>query len=274
MKKTLRVLLPVILVVAIILCAAWYLLVYDRPFTRDVLLSVARYSEDNGNHSMAAWFYGMAYKQSGNSDAVAIELAEQYKSIGNYTKAEYTLTNAITDGGDIELYIALSKTFVEQDKLLDAVKLLDNVTNPEVAQELNKIRPAMPTVSPAPGFYNQYISVEVSGDQNTIYANQKTCYPSVHNDLYKDAFTLKDGENTIYALSVAENGLVSPLLVSGYTIGGVVKEMEFADATIERHVRNLLSADDDQLLYTNDLWTIKSYTVPSGAKKLSDLQVL
>ena len=179
MKKALRIIFPIILVFAIILCAGWYLLVYDRPFTRDVLLSAARYSERHGNHSVAAWFYSTAYKQSGNSDAVAIELAEQYKSIGNYTKAEYTLTNAIADGGEIELYIALSRTFVEQDKLLDAVKLLDNVTDPAVKAELEKLRPQMPVASPAPGFYNQYISVEVFSDNNQVYANQLADFPSV-----------------------------------------------------------------------------------------------
>ena len=35
-----------------------------------------------------------------NGDAAgAIELAEQYKSSGNFTKAEFTLSNAIADGG-------------------------------------------------------------------------------------------------------------------------------------------------------------------------------
>ena len=272
MKKALRIIIPILLTVAIVLCAAWYLLVYDRPFTRDVLLSVARYSESKGNHSMAAWFYGMAYEHSGNSDAVAIELAQQYKSIGNYTKAEYTLTNAIADGGDVDLYIALSKTFVEQDKLLDAVKLLDNVTDTTVKQALEELRPQMPTISPEPGFYNQYISVELSGGEHAVYANQKALFPSTQKDQYTKAFTLTDGENTIYAIAVAKNGLVSPLSVSGYTIGGVVKEMEFEDKAIEKAVRQLLSADDEQQLYTNDLWQIKTFEVPSGAKKLTDLQ--
>jgi len=274
MKKALRIIIPILLVAAIVLCSAWYLLVYDRPFTRDALLAAARRCESRGDHSVAAWFYGMAYEQSGNSDAVAIELAEQYKSIGNFTKAEFTLTNAIADGGDVSLYIALCKTFVEQDKLLDAVKLLDNVTDPEVLQELEKIRPKAPTVSPEPGFYNQYISVELDGNNHTVYANQNALFPSVNGDQYTKAFTLVDGDNTIYALAIAENGLVSPLSVFGYTIGGVVKEMVFEDNAIEKAVREVLAVDDSKLLYTNDLWQIKSFEVPSGAKKLTDLQYM
>lgn len=274
MKKALRIIIPILLTVAIVLCAAWYLLVYDRPFTRDVLLSFARQSESNGDHGLAAWFYGMAYKQSGNSDSVAIELAEQYKSIGNYTKAEFTLTNAIADGGEVELYIALCKTFVEQDKLLDAVKLLDNVTDPAVRDKLAELRPKTPAISPAPGFYNQYIAVEIATGDDIVYANQNALYPSVKNDQYESPFILHDGENTIYALAVSDSGLVSPLLVSGYTVGGVVKEMEFADKAIEAVVRELLSVADDTVLYTNDLWKIKNFEVPANAKKLTDLQYM
>lgn len=274
MKKALRIIMPVILILSIIVCSVWYLLEYDRPFMRDALLSVARYSERHGNHSMAAWFYNKAYTQSGNSDAVAIELAEQYKSIGNYTKAEYTLSNAIADGGDVELYIALSKTFVEQDKLLDAVKLLDNVTDPAIQKALEDLRPKAPSVSPEPGFYSQYISVGFTDSENAIYANQNAQFPSTNGDLFTESFTLVDGENTIYALSVAENGLVSPLQISSYTVGGVVKEMHFEDSAIEQAVREMLSINEDKQLYTNDLWTIKNFEVPKGAKKLADLQYM
>lgn len=274
MKKALRIILPILLSLAIVLCTAWYLFVYDRPFTRDVLLSVARYSEDQGNHSVAAWFYNLAYTQSGNSDSVAIELAEQYKTIGNYTKAEYTLTNAIADGGGVDLYIALSKTFVEQDKLLDAVNMLDNITDASIREELEKLRPESPSISPAPGFYNQYISVELVTDTGTIYATHNAEYPSVNSAQYVQPFSLTDGENVIYSLCIAENGLVSPLNISGYTVGGVVKEMTFTDSKLEQSLRATLSVDGDTTLYTNDLWGIQSFNVPKGVKDLSDLQYL
>ena len=115
MKKGIRILIPILLSLVIIFCTIWYLFVYDRAFTRDMLLSFARYSETQGKHEIATYFYNAAYSQSGNSDSVAIELAQQYKSGGNYTKAEYTLSNAIADGGGVDVYIALCKTYVEQD---------------------------------------------------------------------------------------------------------------------------------------------------------------
>ncbi len=272
MKKFVKIIIPVILTITIVACLIWYLFVYDRGFTRDMLLNVARYSESHGNHNVAAWFYNQAYSQSTDNESVAIELAEQYKSIGNFTKAEYTLSNAIADGGGIDVYVALCKTYVQQDKILDAVNMLNNVTNEEVKAQLESIRPAAPTAAPEPGFYNQYISATLTAENGTLYASTSVKYPSVPADLYTAPIQLQDGENMIYAVTIAENGLVSPLAFFGYTVGGVVEKMEFADSSVEAEVRKLLSVPAEKILLTNDLWTIKSFTMPANATSYGDLK--
>lgn len=272
MKKTLKILIPILLAVVIVVCTCWYLFVYDREFTRDVFVSCARVSESQGNHNIAAWFYNLAYSQAGDNDAVACELAEQYKASGNYTKAEYTLSNAISDGGGIELYIALCKTYVEQDKLLDAVNMLNNITNPEIKAQLDALRPAAPTVLPDPGFYSQYISATLESTDGDIYINTDGQYPSTDSTPYSEPIPLTDGENTIHAITVSDNGLVSPLSIFAYTIGGVVEAVDFADPAIEASVRKLLDISDDKKVFTNDLWTIREFTVPSSAKKYDDLR--
>lgn len=276
MNKAIRIIIPLVLILAIIICTGWYLLIYDRAFTRDILLYTARYLEENGNHRASTWFYSNAYKQAGNSESVAIELANQYKAIGNYTKAEYTLSNAIADGGGVDLYIALCKTFVEQDKLLDAVNMLNNVTNKDIKAQLDSLRPSAPTCTPNPStsgaFYTQYITVTVSAENGTLYASSNGEFPSINKDEYTQGITLKDGENTIYAIAVAENGLVSPTAIFGFTVGGVVKEMEFADPSVEAAIREKLGATADKVLYTNDIWTITDFTLPADAQDLSDLK--
>lgn len=280
MKKVIRVLIPILLTLAILLCMAWYLFIYDREFTRDVLLHSARYFESDGNHTTAAWFYNLAYRQAGNNDAVAIELAQQYKDAGNYTKAEYTLSSAIADGGSTDLYVALCKTYVEQDKLLDVVKLLDTVCRPDskvdplVKEQLNAMRPTAPVAHQAPGFYNQYISVTLESTKGTLYADASGEYPSIHTDAYLAPIKLTDGENTIYAVSVSENGLVSPLSIFGYTVLGVIEEVRFADPAIEDAVRSALGVTANKHLLTNDLWPITSFTVPAEAETLTDLKYL
>ena len=112
MKNSTKKLVPFLLVVLIIASIVWYGFVYDRDFIRDMLLSQARYNSTNGNPTLASWFYDLAYEYSGQDEHVAIELANQFKQDGNYTKAEYTLSNAIADGGTAELYVALCKTYV------------------------------------------------------------------------------------------------------------------------------------------------------------------
>ncbi len=276
MKKTIRIVLPIILAAAIVACTGWYLFIYDVGFTRDVLLHAARYCESNGNHSASAWFYNCAYRHADDSDAVAVELANQYKESGNYTKAENTLSKAIADGGGVDLYIALCKTYVEQDKLMDAVNMLNNVTNKDVKAQLDMLRPTAPTCSPDPAsagdYYTQYITVTVSTGNGSLYVSSDGEFPSVKEDRYLNGITLKDGKNVIYAVCVADNGLVSPTAIFSFTVGGVVEKVSFVDPAVESALREILAADAEKVIYTKDLWTIKEFKVPADAADLSDLR--
>ncbi len=274
MKKAIRILIPILLTVAILFCTAWYLFVYDRDFTRDMLLSGARFFESKGNHTIATWLYDCAYEQAEHSDAVALELAEQYRSSGNYSRAEYTLTNAISDGGGLELYTALCKLYVEQDKLLDAVNFLNKVADPDMKAALDAMRPADPITDQTPGFYNQYFSVNLSAADGKLYASTTESYPSVKADLYKGPIPLVAGENTIYAMTVGDNGLVSNIAIFGYTIGGVIEEVKFSDPAMEAEIRGLLEVASNKVLFTNMLWGIKEFTVPEGAASYQDLRYL
>ena len=272
MKKFLRIFIPIVLALAVVFCSGWYLLEYDTEFTRDILLSCARNNQNRGNHRIATWFYNRAYAQAKGGDDVAIELAQQYANSGNYTKAEYTLTSAISDGAGADVYIALCKTYVEQDKLLDAVKLLGNITNADIKAQLEAQRPQMPTVSPDPSFYTQYVSVTLQSDGATIYASTDGSYPSVKTGLYSEPIPLSEGETEIYAVAVAENGLVSPVSISKFTIGGVIEKVEFHDAAIETQVRTQLQVGAETELLTNALWTLTEFTVPADATDYTDLK--
>lgn len=274
MKSSLRRIVPILLVILIIASVLWYCLVYDRDFTRDMLLKQARYQSTHGNPALASWFYDLAYQHSGQDEIVAIELANQFKAAGNYTKAESTLSHAIADGGTADLYIALCKTYVEQDKLLDAVNMLDSITDPAIKAELDAQRPSAPSATPTPGFYSQYVSVAVSSSDGTLYCTTDGEYPSTGDAPYSEPITLPTGETSIYAVSVADNGLVSPLSVLGYTIGGVIEPVEFEDFHMEQAIRETLGADADSILYTSDLWKITTFTAPANADSYADISKL
>lgn len=271
MKKAFKIIVPILLSLVVLGSIAWYLLVYDSSFTQELLLSQARRLENRGKHSAAVWVYNLAYSHSGEDGVVAIELADQYKGIGNYTKAEFTLSNAIADGGSAELYIALSKTYVEQDKLLDAVRMLDNIADPQLKAELDALRPAAPVLAPEPGFYNEYVELSVASDEGTLYVTTDGNYPTTGNAPYTAPITLGAGETKVQALTVGENGLVSPVTAATYTIVGVIEPITFQDPAIEELVRRELNYSDTTVIYTNDLWSFEELTVPEEATVYADL---
>lgn len=274
MKKALKVIIPLLLSLAVICSMAWYFLVYDQAFTKDMLLWSARTLEQEGQHELAAWLYNITYQQASYEDDIAIELSNQYKTIGNYTKAEYTIAEAIAANPTTDLYIALCNLYVQQDKLLDAVALLDTITNPEIKAELDAMRPEAPILTPEAGFYSQYVTVEATTNASTLFVNTHNQFPTTEKDLYTGPITLPEGETVIYAIAVNDNGLVSPLTVNGYTIGGVIELVNFSDPAMEAAMRSAIGADEDDAIFTNALWNVKSFNVPDEAAILSDLAYL
>lgn len=274
MKKAIRFLVPALMVLAIIVSILWYLFVYDRAFTRDSLLQQARFQDQHGNSRISSLFYDMAYGFSGKDENVAIELANQYKEDGNFTKAEYTLTNALNAGPTAELYIALCETYVEQDKLMDAVNLLDNIRDPEVKAQVDALRPSAPQTDYPAGYYNQYMDIHLSSTGETIFFTTNGEFPSVEGPVYDIGIALPAGETTVYALSVNDSGLVSSATVLAYTITGVIEPVEFTDPAMEAAIRELIGADAEDTVMTNQLWDIKEFTAPADVESFEDLSQL
>ncbi len=274
MKKTSKVLVPLLLAALIVASLIWYLFVYDRAFTRDTLLQQARFHDTHGNSRMSSGFYDAAYAFSGHDEDVAIELANQYKGDGNFTKAELTLTVALNNTPTADLYAALCRTFVEQDKLLDAVYLLENIQDPAIKAEMETLRPAAPISDFAAGYYSQYMDIHLTSSGNTIYYTTDGDYPSTAEEPYSGAISLPAGETTVYAIAVSDAGLVSPLTALGYTITGVIEEVTFSDPVMEAAIRELAGASADETVYTNALWNITDFIVPEGVTVYDDLALL
>ena len=274
MKKTMKFLVPLALGLLIIASIIWYLFIYDRDFTRDTLLQQARYHDIGGNSRLSSWFYDAAYNFSGHDENVAIELANQYKHDGNYTKAEYTLTSAINSMPTVELYTALSRTYVEQDKLMDAVNLLDNLSNPEIKAAIDAQRPAPPEPSSPVGYYSHYIDLQLASPAKYVFYTTNGEYPSINGAVYQGAITLPAGQTTITTVAVSESGLVSPLTTLDYTVTGVIEEITLEDPAMDAAIRALIQADADDLLLSSHLWDITEFTAPAGVKSFADLKYL
>lgn len=272
MKKLLKILFPIVLSICIILCIGWYFLRYDTAFTRNILMDLSHHFSIRGDYAISAWLNDLAFDYFGNSDSVALEQAQIYLDRGNYTQAENALHRGISNGGGLELYLMLSKVYVQQDKLLDADELLSNVDDPELKKELDSLRPAAPLGNPAANIYTQYIDVSFSSPDGTVYVLEGNEYPSTQANLHNTPIALHDGQNNFSCITVSEDGLVSPLLNTTYTIGGIVEPVTFTDDVLEQEIRRVLGVNKQKAIYSNDLWDIKTFSVPKGAKSLTELK--
>lgn len=272
MKKSLKIIIPVALVLIVLITACWFFLFYNRTIATNLLQNSAQLMVSHGRYGRAVSQYRSAWKLMPERTDLPIELAETYAASGNYTKAEYTLVSAIAaNPNNYELYAALCRTYVEQDKLLDAVQMLDRISSETVKETLAEQRPEAPVISPESGYYNEYIQVAAESAEATVYLTTDGEYPSNDSHLYSAPIDLETGETTVIALAVDEDGLVSPAAVCGFTIGGVVEEITIGDTAIDTVVREHLHLEATDTLMTDDLWSIAALELPETVADISAL---
>ena len=272
MKHALKIILPIILILALIIGACCFFLIARRDLTESIFVYWGEHFYEARRYSRAVSFYKAAMHFAPKDADLAIRLADAYKKSGNYTKAEYTLVSAITQIPDsVQLYVALSKTYVEQDKLLDAETMLGRITNDAVRTQIDALRPAAPVIGPESGNYSEYIDVTVTGASGTVYAVCNSDFPASEQDVYTGPISLEAGESKIVALSVAENGLVSDAVYAGYTVGNVVEEVKLADAGMDAYVRELLGKTAGSAIMSDELWAVEELDLPDTVASLEDL---
>ena len=272
MKHTLKILIPILLILALLIGACYFFLIARRDLTESVFTYWGNHFYNNGRYGRAITCYKLAMHFAPKDAELAIWLSNAYKRSGNYTKAEYTLVNAITQSPDAaDLYIALSKTYVEQDKLLDAETMLGRITNDAVRTQIDALRPAAPVIEPESGTYTEYIDVTITGTEGTVYAVCNSDFPAEETDIYTGPISLTAGESKIVALSVAENGLVSDAAYAGYTVGNVVEEVKLADAGMDAYVRELLGKTAGSAIMSDELWAVEALDLPDTVASLEDL---
>lgn len=272
MKRVLKIVIPLVVVLALLGTAAWFFLSFRADLTAGFLRGQAAKMVERERYSRAVTYYNWAWQLDPENQEIPLALAEAYAGSGNYTKAEYTLVRAISARPqDVDLYVALCQVYVAQDKLLDAVQMLDRTSDAEVKAALDELRPAAPVLSPENGYYTEYIEVTADGGGNAVYLSIDGDYPSMEDDAYTCPVTLPGGETMVMAVAVDENQMVSQAVQNGYTIGGVVEPVTLNDPAIDAAVREQLGMTAGETLMTDDLWSIAELTLPDTVADLADL---
>ena len=273
MKRLLKIIIPILLVVLLLAGALLFLLVFRPDITQEFFMNRADAALAEGNYSSAVTNYRRAGIVSSDNPELALKLAQAYEGSGNFTKAEYTLVTAITaNPEELDLYLALSRVYVAQDKLLDADQMLTRTANETIRAQLQELRPDAPVLQPDSGYYTEYIDVSLSYSGHNAYLSTQGCYPSMEDELYTEPVHLPAGETTVVAIVVSEDGLVSEAVTGTYTIGGVIEEATFADDAVESVVRQTLGKEDGTPVMTNELWSLTTLELNSDVRDLSDLE--
>lgn len=274
MKHTLKIVIPLVLVIALLIAGAWFFLSYRPDLACELYVNRAEAAISQGHFNRAVKYYTRAQKLYPEDISLSIGLADAYQRADNYTKAEYTLVRAITDNPEeLQLYLELSKIYVEQDKLLDADQMLSHAANENIKAQLDALRPAAPVIQPEGGYYSEYVDVSLSYSGDAAYLSVNGDYPSLEKDLYTDPVKLDSGETTVVAMVVSAVGLVSPAVTAGYTIGGVVEAVAFQDEAVEATVREALGKQGDDPVMSDEMWALTELELPKEVKSLADLSI-
>lgn len=239
-------------------------------WTAENFASLGDSAMKDGRYSRAISRYEMAVRLDPDNTDYVLSLADACIADGSYTKAERSLVSAIKDKPSAALYTKLSSVYVAQDKLFDAQKMLDSITDTKLRGELDGLRPAAPVFTPEPGDYDEYVDLTIESDADT-YVSLTEQFPSTASELYAEPIALPAGATTVSAISVGADGLVSPLTTGEYTIVGVVEEVVFVSPELEAYVRETLFIPRTAKVMTDDVWKIEELTLPDNVTEYDDL---
>lgn len=265
MKKFLITMLVLILIGGLLFSLYYFF------WTAENFASLGASAMEDGKYSRAVSRYEMAVKLDPDNTEYVLSLADACIADGSYTMAERSLVSAIKASPSVALYTKLSSVYVAQDKLFDAQKMLDSITDAALRGELNGLRPAAPVFTPASGEYDEYLDLTIECDGAT-YVSMTEQYPSASSEAYAAPISLPAGSTSVSAITVGEDGLVSPLSTANYTIVGVIEEVSFASPELEAYVRETLFIPRTAKIMTDDLWKITELTLPDNVTVYSDLK--
>ncbi len=282
----------------LIICAATVLVLFLgwKVFGNTILgwyySSVSGQAVEEGHLENAAKALEERIELDPESISLRQEVADIYVQLENFSRAEFHLNTAIDYAGakQSKFYAKLCSVYVMQDKLMDAVSLLDN-PQPLAKTEVDAMRPAPPVLSPEPGAYESNVSISIDvpdGSKcyikvSTARSNDGSAYdiPSAEENLYTEPIAVPEGDSVVRAVIVDGNGVVSKWFLATYRLENVDAVLTFKDATIENAVREILAYPTGDIL-AHQVWTIPvleiegehKYTTLEDLKYLTSLQEL
>jgi Leucine-rich repeat (LRR) protein len=228
-----------------------------------------------GDLDRAAVLYARVLDNSPRDESLRLLVFDLWRGAGNLSRAEHVLYAGLRDvGPSAALYQNLCAIYVEQDKLLDAVDLLNGIRSPDARERIEAARPASPDFLLPGGIYEERVDAGLAaGEDCIIYVSWTGGIPSISSDLYTGPVALGPGVTAARAVAVNADGLVSDWVETEYTLRNIIDPVTFSDPALERAIRTAVGKPDG-LLFTSDLWEITELRMeePAAYTTLDDLR--
>ena len=251
--------------------AVWHYFLKDGS----TFVMLAERFESAGRQTWAERCYRWAWSRERGNLSIPLALADSYARSGNYTKCEAVIWEAIErTPGQTELYMTLSRIYVEQDKLLDAARLEEQIKHPDAKAAFHAVRPAAPEIQPAGGEYDTDCTVSLSYQDGTAYWTLTGEYPTVAENLYTAPVCLTGQAVSVVALTVSDEGLVSETATADYIVGFVDEPVTIRDPALESLLRTTMGWTESVQLTTGLLAQVERLTLSPEVSDLSQLYLL
>ncbi len=229
------------------------------------------------NYDKAVAKFSSALNLKKNREEIYLGYSEALIAQNRHTEAVEVLEKGIDRlGGAEALYLAKAGALTDAGKIGAAADFLDNIKDTYINKKIQDARPADLTYSPQQGKYSkaQKVTIQVRPGE-TVYYTLTGEDPSLASAVYKEPITVS-ASCTLTAVSVSEEGLVSPRLKLTYEIDNANEAIEFTDRKIEKMVRAALERSSGPL-YASQLAGVTQLAndgIDGDVRSLKDLEYL
>lgn len=234
-----------------------------------------------GEYAAAIEDFNTALSFNKKNQELYILLAEAYTRAEDYETAGKIIDDAIenkiqTDKNGLEnLYMMRVKVLSAEGNLAKAVSYLESIPDQYILKKIQSVRPDDLKYTPTQGSYEKSLKMEIEvSEGETVYYTTDGSYPTKFSNTYVLPINIQNGTTKITAISVAQNGLVSPTLNVTYKVTNDFEAVEFDDKKVEKMVRNALNKPTGPVR-VKELESITELTndgVSGSIKTLSDLE--
>lgn len=234
-----------------------------------------------GKYSQAVDEYTSAMNKNNKKQEIYLALADAYAKNEDFTNAGKIIDDAIdkkitTDKNGLEeLYVMRVKIFTGAGDLANAVSYINSVPDQYILKKIENLRPDDLSYTPTQGSYEKTVKMKITvREGETVYYTTDGSYPTKFSNIYTNPINISNGTTRIAAISVDQNGLVSPMLSATFKVTNDYEEVVFDDKKVEKMVRAALTKPTGKIRVKEleSVTELSNAGIDGQIKTLSDLE--